>query len=323
MKGDLVISHTSLGAVVRENHFKAVNDTARHAAGDAVLAAFGTRLTAWAGPRVAAGRLGGDEFAVVLRLPADRRQQRLNQLVRMLHTPVTLDDGRTLDVAASVGAATPDVVGTRDLTALQRTADAALYDGKHSGRAHLATTAHTSLPSVNGRRSGRPGTAHGGERHEHRSPSAGGRLDPRHQHQAAQGGLHSARRQADREPAPPVALARLDAPAHQPADRPSRPAPAAGRPHDPGQRAAHRRRYRCRPADRLPPGPGQRAALRAVVGARPVAPRARRRPGAPPADPRPRTPRALEAHRGPGRPSPPAAPRPTPVTCRSRPGPTA
>lgn len=50
MKGDLVISHTSLGAVVRENHFKAVNDTARHAAGDAVLAAFGTRLTAWAGP---------------------------------------------------------------------------------------------------------------------------------------------------------------------------------------------------------------------------------------------------------------------------------
>lgn len=42
-----------------------------------------------------------------------------------------------------------------------------------------------------------------------------------------------------------------------------------------------------------------------------------------PADPRPRTPRALEAHRGPGRPSPPAAPRPTPVTCRSRPGPTA
>ncbi|MFI0212364.1 GGDEF domain-containing protein [Streptomyces diastaticus] len=145
--------------MVDADHFKAVNDTAGHAAGDAVLAAFSTRLTAWAGPRAAAGRLGGDEFAVVLELPADRRQQRLNQLVRMLHTPVTLDDGRTLDVAASVGAATPDVVGTRDLTALQRAADAALYDGKHSGRAHLATTAHTAAPSVNGRRSGRPGTA--------------------------------------------------------------------------------------------------------------------------------------------------------------------
>lgn len=77
----------------------------------------------------------------------------------MLHTPVTLDDGRTVDFAASVGAATPDVISSRDLTALQRAADAALYDGKHSGRAHLATAAHATRPSVNGRRAGRPGTA--------------------------------------------------------------------------------------------------------------------------------------------------------------------
>ncbi|MFB0620310.1 diguanylate cyclase domain-containing protein [Streptomyces sp. AGS-58] len=110
-------------------------------------------------PRAAAGRLGGDEFAVVLELPAGRREQRLTQLVRMLHTLVTLDDGRTLKVAASVGAAAPDVLGTRDLTSLQRAADTALYDGKHSGRAVLATAAHTTVPSINGRRAGRPGTA--------------------------------------------------------------------------------------------------------------------------------------------------------------------
>lgn len=145
--------------LVQKNHFKAVNDTLGHAAGDAVLAAFGARLTAWAGPHAAVGRLGGDEFAVVLDLAARRRQLRLEQLVRMLHTPVVLDDGRTVDVAASVGAATPDVLGTRDLTALQRAADAALYDGKHTGRAHLATAAHATTPSINGRRAGRPGTA--------------------------------------------------------------------------------------------------------------------------------------------------------------------
>ncbi|WP_148592380.1 GGDEF domain-containing protein [Streptomyces sp. WAC01526] len=145
--------------MVDADHFKAVNDTMGHPAGDAVLAAFGARLTAWAGPRAAHGRLEGDEFAVVLELPADRRAQRLQQLVRMLHTPVVLDDGRTVTVAASVGAATPGVLGTRDLTALQRAADAALYDGKHSGRAVLATPAHTTVPSVNGRRAGRPGTA--------------------------------------------------------------------------------------------------------------------------------------------------------------------
>ncbi|MFJ9931356.1 GGDEF domain-containing protein [Streptomyces misionensis] len=145
--------------MVDHDHFKAVNDTFGHAAGDAVLAATAARLTAWAGPHAAVGRLGGDEFAVVLELPADRLEQRLAQLVRMLRTPVVLEDDRTVDVAASVGAATPHAVGARDLTVVQRAADAALYDGKHSGRAIVASPAHTTVPSTNGRRAGRPGTA--------------------------------------------------------------------------------------------------------------------------------------------------------------------
>ncbi|GGU66569.1 GGDEF domain-containing protein [Streptomyces daghestanicus] len=145
--------------MVDADRFKEINDGLGHAAGDTVLASIAARLTAWAGPRAAVGRLGGDEFAVVLALPADRRALRLEQLVRMLHTPVVLDAGGTVDVAASVGAAAPDVIGTRDLTRLQRAADAALYDGKHTGRAVLATAAHAATPTVNGRRAGRPGTA--------------------------------------------------------------------------------------------------------------------------------------------------------------------
>ncbi|WP_327169948.1 GGDEF domain-containing protein [Streptomyces subrutilus] len=145
--------------MVDADRFKAINDGLGHEAGDTVLASIGARLTAWAGPRAAIGRLGGDEFAVVLELTAARREQRLEQLVRMLHTPVVLDDGRTVDVAASVGAATPDVLGTRNLPALQRAADAALYDGKHSGRAVFATAQHVTVPSINGRRAGRPGTS--------------------------------------------------------------------------------------------------------------------------------------------------------------------
>ncbi|MFJ7063136.1 GGDEF domain-containing protein [Streptomyces microflavus] len=141
------------------DHFKQINDGMGHEAGDSVLAAIGARLTAWAGPRASVGRLGGDEFAVVLELAADRRALHLEQLVRMLHTPVTLDDGRTVDVAASVGAAAPASVGSRDLTLLQRAADAALYDGKHSGQAVLAKATHAATPSTNGRRAGRPGTA--------------------------------------------------------------------------------------------------------------------------------------------------------------------
>ncbi|CUW33301.1 GGDEF domain-containing protein [Streptomyces reticuli] len=145
--------------IVDQDHFKAVNDDFGHPAGEAVLAATAARLTAWAGPRASVGRLGGHEFAAVLKLPAARLEQRLAQLVRMLQTPVVLEDGRTVDVAASVGAATPHAVGSRDLTVLQRAADAALYDGKHTGRAAVASPAHTTVPSVNGRRAGRPGTA--------------------------------------------------------------------------------------------------------------------------------------------------------------------
>jgi diguanylate cyclase (GGDEF)-like protein len=144
--------------MIDADRFKAINDGLGHAAGDTVLASIAARLTAWAGPRAAIGRLGGDEFAVVLELTADRREQRLEQLVRMLHTPVVLDDGHTVDVAASVGASTPDAIGTRDLTMLQRAADSALYDGKHSGRAVLATAQQAKVPSINGRRAGRPGT---------------------------------------------------------------------------------------------------------------------------------------------------------------------
>ncbi|MEU4799452.1 GGDEF domain-containing protein [Streptomyces sp. NPDC023327] len=145
--------------MVDADHFKQINDVMGHAAGDTVLAAIGARLTAWAGPRASVGRLGGDEFAVVLELPSDRRTHRLEQLVRMLHTPVVLDEGCTVNVAASVGAATPDVLGSRDLTVLQRAADAALYCGKHSGRAAFATAQHVTVPSINGRRVGRPGTS--------------------------------------------------------------------------------------------------------------------------------------------------------------------
>ncbi|MFJ6889604.1 GGDEF domain-containing protein [Streptomyces californicus] len=145
--------------MVDVDHFKQINDSLGHAAGDRVLAAVGARLAAWAGPRAATGRLGGDEFAVVLELAADRRTQRLEQLLRMLHTPVAFEDGRTVDVASSVGAATPAAVGTRDLSSLQRAADAALYEGKHTGCAVLATAQHTTVASINGRRAGRAGTA--------------------------------------------------------------------------------------------------------------------------------------------------------------------
>ncbi|MEU3226773.1 GGDEF domain-containing protein [Streptomyces sp. NPDC006976] len=148
----------ALVVLVDLDHFKQVNDGRGHAAGDRVLAATATRLTAWAGSRSAVGRLGGDEFAVAVRIGPARRELRLAQLVQLLAQPVEVEDGVLVDVAASIGAASPDILGTTDLSVLQRAADAAMYAGKHTGRAVLAGPQHVTVPSINGRRAGRPGT---------------------------------------------------------------------------------------------------------------------------------------------------------------------
>ncbi|MFJ5143224.1 GGDEF domain-containing protein [Streptomyces sp. NPDC088707] len=149
----------ALVVLVDLDHFKQINDgPGGHAAGDRVLAATATRLTAWAGSRGAVGRLGGDEFAVAVRIGPARRELRLAQLVTLLAQPVEVEDGVLVDVAASIGAASPDVLGTTDLSVLQRAADAAMYAGKHTGRAVLAGPQHATVPSINGRRAGRPGT---------------------------------------------------------------------------------------------------------------------------------------------------------------------
>ncbi|MGW2841825.1 GGDEF domain-containing protein [Streptomyces sp. NPDC001493] len=140
------------------DRFKQLNDTHGHAAGDTALAAIGRRLTEWAGPRGVAGRLGGDEFAAITRIEPRHQALRLDHLAQLMQRAVPYADG-TLPLAVSLGAATPHAVGHRDLPTLMRAADAAMYQGKHTGTVTLATAGHAAVPSVNGRRLGRPGTA--------------------------------------------------------------------------------------------------------------------------------------------------------------------
>jgi diguanylate cyclase (GGDEF)-like protein len=138
--------------------FKKLNDRRGHAAGDQILAATAARLTQWAGSRGVVGRLGGDEFAVATRIGPGRRQTRLDQLNRLLTQPVHVNDNTYwVAPAVSVGAAAPDLIGTRDLGLLLRAADAAMYAGKHTGTAVLAGPEHRDVPTINGRRAGRPG----------------------------------------------------------------------------------------------------------------------------------------------------------------------
>ncbi|MER6401383.1 GGDEF domain-containing protein [Kitasatospora sp. NPDC001603] len=108
--------------------FKPVNDTFGHAAGDAVLAAVGERITHWLRPNEAAARFGGDEF-VVLAAHDARLPDRLNALREDIAAPV-VHEGLALVVGVSVGSAT--VSG--DLGRALGDADRAMYAAKGSGR---------------------------------------------------------------------------------------------------------------------------------------------------------------------------------------------
>ncbi|MFE7429083.1 GGDEF domain-containing protein [Streptomyces sp. NPDC057545] len=144
--------------LVRENHFKQLNDRHGHAAGDTALAAIGARLTEWAGPRGVAGRLGGDEFAALARIEPRYQALRLEHLARLMTRPVPYEDG-LLPLAVSLGAATPAAVASSELPTLMRAADAAMYEGKYTGDVVRARPDHARVPSVNGRRAGRRGAA--------------------------------------------------------------------------------------------------------------------------------------------------------------------
>ena len=115
------------------DHFKAINDSFGHAAGDQAIMAFGQVLRASFDFRAVIGRLGGEEFAVLLpgadlalaRGAAEAARQRLREL-----TPQERGSDRM--ITSSFGIAAMD--GNESLADLLRRADAALYEAKSRGR---------------------------------------------------------------------------------------------------------------------------------------------------------------------------------------------
>ncbi|MFE1925432.1 GGDEF domain-containing protein [Streptomyces asoensis] len=118
------------------DHFKNLNDTHGHAAGDAALVATADRLRTWCGRNGTAGRLGGDEFVAVVR---DLAAADLDALTAALHEPVHYD-GMSLPLAASVGACTVAELPVPVLPDALAAADAAMYAAKGRGRRGSRTT---------------------------------------------------------------------------------------------------------------------------------------------------------------------------------------
>ena len=122
------------------DHFKAVNDSHGHAAGDRVLAAFVERLKPGLRSKDCIGRLGGEEFAILLAdMDIHRASAVCERLRRMVaDEPVHLSTGQSVTVTFSAGLVELD--GVANAAAMLEAADKALYRAKNSGRncLHLA-----------------------------------------------------------------------------------------------------------------------------------------------------------------------------------------
>ena len=111
------------------DHFKKLNDTLGHVAGDHVLREVAQGLADASRAADLVARYGGEEFAVLL---PDTDADTAEGVALRLHAAVA-GAGRTASVTASVGIAThagPD----EDSRALVEAADRALYAAKHGGR---------------------------------------------------------------------------------------------------------------------------------------------------------------------------------------------
>jgi two-component system, cell cycle response regulator len=116
------------------DHFKRVNDTYGHFAGDAVLRETAVRLRSGMRPYDQVGRYGGEEFLVVLpNCDLEDAAHQADRMRQLLGGTTMLVDGIELKVTASFGVTVSDG-SERSPDVFVRVADEALYRAKASGR---------------------------------------------------------------------------------------------------------------------------------------------------------------------------------------------
>jgi diguanylate cyclase (GGDEF)-like protein len=119
------------------DHFKTVNDTLGHTAGDELLLEMARRLRECVRDDDTVARLGGDEFTIILaelRHPEDAVVV-AQKILAAVQEPLTIG-GMPIVVSASIGIALyPD--DGHDPESLLRNADSAMYRAKEAGRSNV------------------------------------------------------------------------------------------------------------------------------------------------------------------------------------------
>jgi diguanylate cyclase (GGDEF)-like protein len=118
------------------NHFKEVNDSFGHAAGDQLLRQIGPRIQPSLGDRDLLLRIGGDELAIILSGSGERRAVSIAERVSAaIREPFVLDMV-TVRIGASIGIALAGGVHADDADSLMHCADQAMYRAKDGGEAY-------------------------------------------------------------------------------------------------------------------------------------------------------------------------------------------
>jgi diguanylate cyclase (GGDEF)-like protein len=125
-------------ALIDVDHFKQINDTHGHDAGDQVIRQVSELLRVAVRSSDLVGRLGGDEFAILVQLSGQGALQMLERTRRMVEaSPIACGPGQVVQVNLSVGVATSQGPAGYGLDALMGAADAALYVAKDRGRGQV------------------------------------------------------------------------------------------------------------------------------------------------------------------------------------------
>jgi two-component system cell cycle response regulator len=128
------------------DHFKTVNDTCGHDAGDIVLKKFAEILKSNSRRSDICGRLGGEEFLMILTHATHEGAQAVVERVRGQFEATKFNfDTRTLTLTASFGVAMLEGTEPPDFTKLVARADAALYSAKRGGRNRVAMAPTVAL----------------------------------------------------------------------------------------------------------------------------------------------------------------------------------
>ena len=138
-------SPTSL-AIVDIDHFKLVNDTHGHLAGDRVLRVVADRFGEQLREGDLIGRFGGEEFAILLPNTSGTEAGRVAERLRghIANSPIVVSDGRAaqIGVGITVSVGVAELAHTRqDLDELLAAADVALYQAKAAGRDQICIMA--------------------------------------------------------------------------------------------------------------------------------------------------------------------------------------